>query len=196
MKLSTFALAGLAALLPVFAWSADPDATKSIHVPATANGNFGNCANGCAPSPALVKAISVPAAGVIVVTQTGGTWCGTSDGNYCTDANGLGAVLAESPSDQTPLQEASGTSGVYVTKVMALMGAFVPRRLAETAGFVATDATKLSSGAGISPNLLFFVGKDNTFQVSGPGTLFLGANDWLSTDNTGGITVQATFYRN
>jgi hypothetical protein len=59
----------------------------------------------------------------------------------------------------------------------------------KTPGFQSLDGTLLTSGVGIMPNLLFFVGTYNVIQVSGPGTLYLGINDGGVSDNSGSITV-------
>jgi hypothetical protein len=58
-------------------------------------------------------------------------------------------------------------------------------------GFTPTDGTKFAGG--IMPNHLFFVGENNFISVSGPGTLYLGANDTYAADNTGSVTMRVTF---
>jgi hypothetical protein len=76
---------------------------------------------------------------------------------------------------------------------MALMGAFVPQEWVDTPGFAALDGTKMTTGVGIMPNQLFFVGTNNYLQVTGPGTLYLGVNDWYVDDNSGSVTVTVAF---
>jgi len=73
------------------------------------------------------------------------------------------------------------------------MGAFVPHAWASQPGFVADDGTKLTSGFGIMPNQMFFLGINNYVVVSGPGTLYLGVNDWYVDDNSGSLTVTLTY---
>jgi hypothetical protein len=70
----------------------------------------------------------------------------------------------------------------------SLIGAFVPEPLVNTSGFQALDGTKLTSGVGITPDRLFFVGTYNVISV-GPGTLYLGINDPGVADNSGSLTV-------
>ena len=77
---------------------------------------------------------------------------------------------------------------------IALMGAFVPQLWTQESGFVAMDGTKLANGIGIMPNQLFFVGSNNYIQVRGPGTLYLGINDWFVDDNSGSLTVTVTYH--
>jgi hypothetical protein len=75
-----------------------------------------------------------------------------------------------------------------VANVGALIGAFVPESLENTSGFEALDGTKLTSGVGIMPNRLFFVGMYNVISVP-VGTLYLGINDSVSPTNSGSLTV-------
>jgi hypothetical protein len=56
----------------------------------------------------------------------------------------------------------------------------------QKAGFNALDGTKDVTSVGIMPNYLFFIGTGKTFSVHQPGTLFLGINDCLVGDNSGG----------
>jgi hypothetical protein len=69
-----------------------------------------------------------------------------------------------------------------------LIAAFVPESLVNTSGFEALDGTKLTSGVGIMPNHLFFVGKYNVINV-GPGTLYLDITDGGVGDNSESLTV-------
>jgi len=96
-----------------------------------------------------------------------------------------------------PLQQAntvpSSSSVTGISNLMALIGAFIPRSLVNTAGFTPTDATKSQRGIGIMPDKLFFVGQYNSFHVSGPGVFFLGINDWYTENNSGSFSVKITF---
>ncbi len=47
-------------------------------------------------------------------------------------------------------------------------------------------------GVGIMPNQLFLVGSRNVIRVTGPGTLYLGVNDWYVDDNSGSLYVDVT----
>jgi hypothetical protein len=46
---------------------------------------------------------------------------------------------------------------------------------------------------GIMPNYLFLVGSYNYLEVTGAGTLYLGINDWKVEDNSGSLTVTASW---
>jgi hypothetical protein len=75
-----------------------------------------------------------------------------------------------------------------ITNLGALIGAFVPESLVNTSSFEALDGTKLTSGVGIMPNHLFFVGSYNVIHAD-HGTLYLGINDSGAGDNSGSLTV-------
>jgi len=79
-----------------------------------------------------------------------------------------------------------------LTKVGALVGAFVCQCKVERSGFEAVDGTKDLAHLGILPDRLFFVGTSKTISVGCAGTLFLGINDSEADDNSGGFNVTVT----
>ena len=165
----------------------------TLTISSFASGNFGaGYAHQTMQTP-LVRAITVPGPGTITVTYVSGSWC-AHDGTDCSGANGT-AINDPSGVWYDPLQEASGVAVSASQSAIALMGAFVPQLLTQQAGFVAMDGTKLTSGVGIMPNQLFFVGAINYIPVSGPGTLYLGINDWYVDDNSGALTVTVSYLR-
>jgi len=94
---------------------------------------------------------------------------------------------------QDPLQEAHGISGGTVHNHAALIGVFVPRsRVQDRRGFNAIDGTKDATRVGIKPNTLFFIGSGKTIPVTKAGTLYLGINDCIVSDNSGGFNVEVS----
>jgi len=165
--------------------------TASVTVSAYANGEFGAGYTTDANEQPLVKALVVPGPGVITITYVSGMWC-LSNGQSCTSANGYaGTDFGGQWYD--PLSEATGVLGNSCTDCGALIGAFVPQSWVEQPGFVAENGKKLTSGAGIMPNHLFFVGSYNYLEVRGPGTLYLGINDWKVEDNSGSLNVTVSY---
>ncbi len=136
----------------------------------------------------MVKAITVTKATTIKISYISGQWK-TNVSLPTSDANGYTGVVTDL---QLPLQEATGVIGGKITNVMALTGAFVPKRLTDDNSFTPTDGTKKTRGVGIMPDKLFFVGNDNVMQTSGAGTLYLGVNDMIVADNSGSLTIEIT----
>jgi len=193
-RTSALALAILFLLLVCGVSAAVAQASPAtLTISSLASGNFGAGYAHQTMQTALVRAITVPGAGTITVTYVSGSWC-AHDGTDCSGANGT-AINDPSGVWYDPLQEASGVAPSAAQNAIALMGAFVPQLLTEQSGFVAMDGTKLTSGVGIMPNLLFFVGANNCIQVNGPGTLYLGINDWYVDDNSGSLTVTVSYAR-
>ena len=154
-------------------------------MPANANGQFGSDPAHPAGFAPLVKAITVTKAATITIKYLSGTWCITP--TVC----GIGPNGIQFNQDSTggsPLQERVGVTFGTITNMGSLIGAFVPEPLVNTSGFQALDGTKLTSGVGITPDRLFFVGTYNVISV-GPGTLYLGINDPGVADNSGSLTV-------
>ena len=166
------------------AYAEDDHKSTTIEVPATASGGFGIPASGYLP---LVETLMVHVENTIIIQSDNGTWC--VGAGFCGGPNGIDF---DNTGFATPLQESIGVVGGEVTNLGALIGAFVPESLVKTPGFQALDGTRLTTGVGIMPNMLFFVGTYNVIQVRGPGTLFLGINDGNVSDNSGSITVEAT----
>lgn len=158
-------------------------AQVQVFVPGNASGYFGNYADKKVP---FVPAITVDGPGTITViyisgkVSPGGGYVGPNGGYTSNDSN------------QSPLEEAKGVAPHKIGKVGALIGAFVPQSRAEREGFKAIDGTKNATRFGIKPSSLFFVGKGITLEVTEAGTLFLGINDWVVADNSGGFTVEVT----
>jgi hypothetical protein len=87
---------------------------------------------------------------------------------------------------QFPLDEANG-DGIRNSKHLgALIGAFVPKYRVDGKGFKPLDGTKNVASLGIKPELLRLIGDGFTFHVGEAGTVFLGINDTIASDNSGG----------
>jgi len=157
-----------------------------VFVPGNASGYFGNWNDQVVP---LVPAITVDGPGSITVTYVSGT---VNWGTPGVDVGPNGGSYAAS-NFQFPLQEADSTAPhTKIHNIAALIGAFVPRSRVNTPGFIAIDGTKNAAPIGIRPGWLFFIGEGKTFAAKEAGTLFLGINDTLVSDNTGGFTVEVT----
>jgi hypothetical protein len=106
------------------------------------------------------------------------------------DVGPNGGPYLNSSGFQFPLQEAKGiASNRRIGNIAALIGVFVPQSRVQRAGFNALDGTKNVTKVGIMPGYIFFIGTGKTFSVSQAGTLFLGINDTIVTDNSGGFNV-------
>ncbi|MGA8151857.1 MAG: hypothetical protein WB952_12965 [Terriglobales bacterium] len=160
-------------------------AQTNVFVPANASGCFGNPDYGCVP---LVAALTVSGPGTITVTYVSGT---VSWGQGDTGPNGTSCACTGM---QFPLKEAHGIGlrGGSVKDLGALFGVFVPQSRVQCKGFNALDGTKNVTRVGIMPNKLFFIGTGETFSVTEAGTLFLGINDTVVSDNGGGFNVTVT----
>lgn len=161
------------------------DAQVSVFVPGNASGSFGNPLGG--GGAAMVSALNVSGPGTITVTYVSGS---------VTDSSGVNAgpdgVTINMGGAQSPLQEQAGVSGGTIKNLDALIGVFVPKVTVSSTGFHAIDGTKDATPVGIKPGSLFFIGTGKTFKVPGAGTLFLGINDWIVSDNGGGFNVDVT----
>ncbi|HSF18342.1 MAG TPA: hypothetical protein VLK65_22610 [Vicinamibacteria bacterium] len=156
--------------------------TAFAFVPAQASGGFGIPGDGVP----LIQAATFHRKGTVTIKYVSGT---ISD----SVANGIGprgGRLDQGTGLQTPLQEAVGTAFGVVKNQWALIGAFVPKSVADSTEFSAVDGSKGTAAVGIPPNSLFFIGNYYTLDVSGPGTLYLGINDPGVADNSGGYTVK------
>jgi hypothetical protein len=163
-------------------------AQTNVFVPGNASGHFGNPSDRVVP---FVTALTVSGPGTITVTYVSGTvnW-GTGKGET---VGPNGGPYLNSGGDQFPLQEAKGiASNRRIGNIAALIGVFVPQSRVQRAGFSALDGTKAVTKVGIMPGCLFFIGTDKTFPVSEAGTLFLGINDTIVSDNSGGFNVTVT----
>jgi len=159
-------------------------AQNTVFVPGNASGNFGNSTDLVVP---FVQAITVSGPSTITVTYVSGTvqWGGGEVG-----PNG-GPYPASS--FQFPLQEAKGVAPhSKIDNIAALIGAFVPQSRVQLNGFSAVDGTKNITAVGIMPSNLFFVGETATINVNLAGTLYLGINDTLVGDNSGGFTMEVS----
>lgn len=157
-------------------------AQTTIFVPGNASGYFGNPVDQSVP---LVSAVTVSGPGTITVTYLSGTV--DVGGDHVVGPNGLGSW--PTAGSQYPLQEASGVTTRATIRIGALIGIFVPASRVNRSGFMAIDGTKNAAPAGIMPGGLFFIGEGKTFSVTAAGTLFLGINDTLVGDNSGGFSV-------
>ncbi|HVO82519.1 MAG TPA: hypothetical protein VMT28_17450 [Terriglobales bacterium] len=154
-------------------------AQVEVFVPSTASGAFGNPVDQVNP---LISAVTVSGPGTITVTYVSGT------------VNGVGpnGTTTNMGSQQLPLQEANGVAGGPVNNIYSLIGVFVPQARTNARGFQAVDGTKDVARIGILPNRLFFVGETKTFDVDQAGTFFLGINDEIVGDNSGGFDVMVS----
>jgi hypothetical protein len=158
-------------------------AQTQLFVPGNASGGFGNPIDEAIP---FVSAITVTGPATITVTYISGT---------IPDAGGVNAgpngVTWTMDGAQSPLQESRGVAeAVQIQDLDSLIGAFVPQNIVSLSGFAAEDGTKNLTTVGIAPTQLFFIGASKSFTVPGAGTLYLGINDWIVGDNSGGFTVQ------
>lgn len=155
--------------------------SRTVSVSARATGAFGRTTDGYLP---MVEALAVEHGSTISIS-TEGSWC--FGYGLCTGPDG--SSFNEGNFLVTPLEESIGVVGGNVTNLGALIGAFVPQVMTDAPGFKPLDGTKSLSQRGIMPNMLFFVGRYNAIQVSGPGTLYLGINDNGVIDNSGSLKV-------
>jgi len=169
-------------VLFVIAASVAVHAQTTIFVPGNASGYFGNPVDQLAP---LVSAVTVSGPGTITVTYVSGTV--DVGGDHLVGPNGLGSW--PTAGSQYPLQEATVVTARTAIRIGALIGIFVPAPRVNRSGFIAIDGTKNAAPAGIMPGGLVFIGEGKTFHVTEAGTLFLGINDTLVGDNSGGFTV-------
>ena len=158
-----------------------------VFVPGTASGYFGNPVDMVVP---FVPAITVNGPATVTVTYVSGTVIWDTVGDS-TGPNGTPDCRA-CKGMQFPLHEARGIGLGTIKNLGALIGAFVPQERAAHQGFSAIDGTKNATRGGIMPNKLFFIGEGLTFDVKEAGTLFLGINDTIVGDNSGGFTVDVT----
>lgn len=182
--------------------------TATVNISAFANGKFGNSSSTSTKSLPLVRAMYVTGPGTFVITApAAANWCVAAcmegarreilicGGPDCiTPSNANGTWSAALPlKSSMPLQQVIGQAEGKVSNWGALVGAFVPRSDVIIPGFTAVDQTKLSTGVGISPSELFFVGGRKTVRVNGAGTLYLGINDNFADDNNGSLAVTVKF---
>jgi hypothetical protein len=164
--------------------TATANAQTNVFVPGNASGYFGNWNDIAVP---FVTALTVNGPATITITYVSGTVqynpgeVGPNGGPY--PASGF----------QFPLQEAKGFAPhTPIDNIAALIGIFVPQERVQQPGFSALDGTKNVTRVGINPSGLFFVGESKTFTVNMAGTLFLGINDTLVGDNSGGFNVEVS----
>lgn len=161
-----------------------------VSVPATATGGFGNVIGGSGNELhglPFVTAYTAIGPGVIRVTARG-EWTIWFGGPML----GPDGYFETSPTVQSPLAEAAGTSWGVSAMGGALIGAFVPASVVSMPGFSPVDGSKGLAAIGIAPSSLMYIGRAAFIQISGPGTLFLGINDADATvfDNSGSLTVR------
>ena len=173
----------LVTMLLVIAASIAADAQIQVFVPANATGGFGNGIDKVVP---LVRAVTLSGPGTITVTYLSGT---VSGGNGIAGPAGINTY----PSCigwQFPLQEKWGVNTGDCAQSYALIGVYVAQSRVTKWGFRAVDGTKGLVRIGIMPNGLFLIGRSTTFVANQAGTLFLGINDMVIGDNSGGFTVR------
>jgi len=170
-------------LLACVAATAAASAQTQVFVPGTASGYFGRPLDLLVP---FVPAITVDQSATITITYVSGTVTGSNG-----EAGPNGVPWNEGAS-QLPLQEARGTVGGKVNNLCALIGVFVPQARVTHKGFSPVDGTKDATPVGIMPGWLFFIGEGTTLEAKEAGTLFLGINDQLVSDNGGGFNVEVT----
>jgi hypothetical protein len=174
----------IAAMLLVLGAVSIAPAQTNVYVPGNASGCFGNPVDSyCVP---FVPAITVSGPATITVTYVSGTVVFIGNGPQVGPTGGT----CDPCQGQTPLAEAKsmGLVGGF-NNTAALIGVFVPQTRTQKTGFTAIDGTKNLTKFGIQPAGLFYVGLTKTLSVTVPGTLYLGINDWLIYDNTGGFNV-------
>jgi hypothetical protein len=159
-------------------------AQTSIFVPANTSGAFGYPFDEVNP---LVTAVTVSGPATITVTYVSGTvtW---SNVYPPVGPDGVTCGLSQC-SGQAPLSEAVGFGLKGNKNLAALIGIFVPAGRVNVTGFRPLDGTKDVAELGILPGGLFLIGKGKTFSVSEAGTLYLGINDYIVGDNSGGFNV-------
>ena len=162
-------------------------AQTNVYVPGNASGCFGNTTDSyCIP---FVPAITVSGPATITVTYVSGTVVFITNGPQVGPTGGV----CDPCWGQTPLVEAQGLGLIGgFNNAAALIGVFVAQNRAQRTGFTAIDGTKNLAAVGIQPAALFYIGPTKTFSVNGPGTLYLGVNDWMIWDNSGGFNVTVT----
>jgi hypothetical protein len=158
-------------------------AQTPVFVPGNAGGCFGNPVDEC--NHPFVAAIAASGPGTITVTYVSGLVVYDSNGDS-TGPNGVPCRCG----GQTPLNEGRGLGLANGYKESAaLIGVFVPQSRVLRKRFTAIDGTKNAAKVGIMPGYLFFIGTGKSFPVSEAGTLFLGINDMIVGDNSGGFNV-------
>jgi len=163
-------------------------AQVSVFVPGNASGYFGNWNDSAVP---FVSALTVPGPGTITVTYVSGT---VNWGVPGVDVGPNGGPYTNTGGFQLPLEEATGKAPhAKIGNIAALIGVFVPECRVNAPGFTAIDGTKNATKVGILPTGLFFIGQSKTLHVTVAGTLFLGINDSLVNDNSGGFNVTVSF---
>lgn len=185
IKFETTARVLISTMFVAIAATATLAAQTTVFVPGNATGGFGTPVDLVAP---FVPAIAVTGPASITVTYVSGLMTWDTQGQT---AGPLGTSACGSDCDvmQFPLDEANG-DGIRNTKHLgALIGAFVPKYRVDGKGFKALDGTKNAASLGIKPELLRFIGDGFTFHVGEAGTVYLGINDTIASDNGGGFTV-------
>jgi len=162
-------------------------AQNQVFVPGNTGGFFGNPVDQMNP---LVPGITVTAPGTIAVTYVSGV---VYDSGCPSKGCGPNGATCKSGCAQLPLLEAKGVlpSGTKY-HLDALIGVFVPASRVNESGFTAVDGTKGAVPVGIMPNGLFFIGASKSLPVTGAGTLYLGINDNIVGDNSGGFNVDVS----
>ncbi len=135
----------------------------------------------------FVPAITVDAPATIKIAYVSGTVTGI-DGVE-TGPNG---VSWDTHGNQSPLQEKEGIAGGRIPNLDALIGAFVAKHRSDSPKFSAIDGTKGVVRVGIVPEALFFVGEGITYEAKEAGTLYLGINDWITSNNGGAFVVDVS----
>jgi hypothetical protein len=191
-KMRIMKLAMAFALFVAAALATRAQQSVQVFVPGNASGALGNPIDLVVP---LVPAITISGPGTITVTYLSGTvdtgWCwnGVCLGPVGPD----GARVKNVSRGQTPLEEKEAISGPTINNLGALIGVFVPTsRVEDPRGFQAIDGTKNLKRVGIKPHTVHLVGTGGSLTVKEAGTLYLGINDWITNDNTGGFTVTVT----
>jgi hypothetical protein len=171
-------------------------AQTQVTVPGNASGIFGNHHNRNAPGifgnhydlrVPFVPAITVDGPATIKIAYVSGTVTGI--GGVDTGPNG---VSWNTHGNQSPLQEKDGIAGGRIPNLDALIGAFVCKRRSDSPKFSAIDGTKGVVRVGIVPEALFFVGEGITYEAKEAGTLYLGINDWITSNNGGAFVVDVS----
>ena len=87
----------------------------------------------------------------------------------------------------------SQEEGGRIPNLGALIGAFVCKRRSDSSKFSAIDGTKRVVRVGTVPEALFFVGEGMTYEAKEEaGTLYLGINDWITSNNGGAFVVDVS----
>ena len=167
-----------------------------VSVPATASGGFGSQGNPGSTGFVLGHTFSTGGE-KISLSASGGVNLSINTRNVGPDGitAPAGTPFAFTIS-YTPLEEPLVESGALtiprpdgdpIENIGALIGAFVPASVANDANFSPFDEDIVDEG--IPSTDLFLIGSKATLSSPGPGSLYLGINEWFASNNSGAFQV-------